>query len=176
MKTHVKDQVKKSLAEIIQAYLGVDVCNTSRKREIVDARMIYFKLLRDSNYSFASIGQSLNKDHATVVHACKKIKDLIETDKAFRDDYETIRDVFFQFKGTNPTRFLTRSELLNHALHLEKQIKELNLYIDTLNNRLTFYQRYEDIVKMIDDRNFDIYSLNDVQRKITHLLNGIQRK
>ena len=85
-------------------------------------------------------------------------------------------DVFFQFKGTNPTRFLTRSELLNHALHLEKQIKELNLYIDTLNNRLTFYQRYEDIVKMIDDRNLDIYSLNDVQRKITHLLNGIQRK
>ena len=35
MKTHVKDQVKKSLAEIIQAYLGVDVCNTSRKREVV---------------------------------------------------------------------------------------------------------------------------------------------
>ena len=59
---------------------------------------------------------------------------------------------------------------------MEKQIKELNLYIDTLNNLLTFYQRYEDIVKMIDDRNLDIYSLNDVQRKITHLLNGIHRK
>ena len=58
----------------------------TRKREIVQARqltMYYAKKLTKS--SLAIIGlQCGNKDHATVLHACKTVANLAETDKQFR--------------------------------------------------------------------------------------------
>ena len=58
----------------------------TRKREVVQARQIamYFaKSLTKS--SLASIGlQCGGKDHATVLHACRTVNNLLETDKKFR--------------------------------------------------------------------------------------------
>ncbi|QZE13167.1 chromosomal replication initiator protein DnaA [Halosquirtibacter laminarini] len=58
----------------------------TRKREIVQARQIamYFaKSMTDS--SLSSIGAQIGKkDHATVLHACKAITNLRETDKKFQ--------------------------------------------------------------------------------------------
>jgi len=65
----------------------------TRKREIVQSRQIamYFaKTLTKS--SLATIGSQIGgKDHATVLHACKTVNNLIETDKRFKmyiDDIE----------------------------------------------------------------------------------------
>ena len=58
----------------------------TRKREIVQARqvaMFFSKTLTKS--SLATIGSQIGgKDHATVLHACKTVNNLIETDKRFR--------------------------------------------------------------------------------------------
>ena len=58
----------------------------TRKREIVERRQIamYFsKKLTMSSLSF--IGSQIGKkDHATVLHACKTVNNLKETDKAFK--------------------------------------------------------------------------------------------
>ena len=66
---------------------------TSRKREIVQARqlsMYFAKKITKS--SLAVIGmQCGNKDHATVLHACKTIENLRQTDRYIRnlvDDLE----------------------------------------------------------------------------------------
>ena len=41
--------------------------------------------------SLASIGAQIGgKDHATVLHACKTVNNLIETDKSFRMQIEEI--------------------------------------------------------------------------------------
>jgi chromosomal replication initiator protein len=74
--------------------IPVDQMNSkTRKREIVQARQLsmYFSK-RLTNFSLSTIGVHCGKkDHATVLHACKAITNLIETDKAFRiqvDDLE----------------------------------------------------------------------------------------
>jgi chromosomal replication initiator protein len=58
----------------------------TRKREVVQARqiaMFFAKSLTKS--SLASIGlQCGGKDHATVLHACRTVNNLLETDKKFR--------------------------------------------------------------------------------------------
>ncbi len=64
----------------------------TRKREIVQARQIamYFskKLTQSSS---ASIGAQIgNKDHATVLHACKTVRNLRDTDKKFKDKIDEI--------------------------------------------------------------------------------------
>ncbi|MFA9390183.1 MAG: chromosomal replication initiator protein DnaA [Prolixibacteraceae bacterium] len=95
--------VKQSKHEITIDYIQKIVCDyfnmpidslqsKTRKREIVQARqiaMFFSKSLTKS--SLASIGSQIgNKDHATVLHACKTVNNLIDTDKHFRIDVEEI--------------------------------------------------------------------------------------
>ncbi|MDR1980056.1 MAG: chromosomal replication initiator protein DnaA [Tannerellaceae bacterium] len=64
----------------------------SRKREVVQARHVTMYLSKKyTNYSFSHIGKIVGKkDHATVLYACKTIKDQIEIDKSFRSAIEEI--------------------------------------------------------------------------------------
>jgi chromosomal replication initiator protein len=67
--------------------IQVDALNSkTRKREIVQARQLsmYFSK-KHTKASLATIGLHCgNKDHATVLHACRTVSNLIETDKQFR--------------------------------------------------------------------------------------------
>ncbi len=86
------DYIQKVVCDTLD--LPVDVIQqTSRKREIVQARqlsMYFAKKITKS--SLAVIGmQCGNKDHATVLHACKTIENLRQTDRFIRglvDDLE----------------------------------------------------------------------------------------
>ena len=65
----------------------------TRKREIVQARQLtmYFSK-KLTKYSLASIGaQCGNKDHATVLHACRTVSNLIDTDKKFRSYVDDLK-------------------------------------------------------------------------------------
>ena len=67
--------------------LSVDAISTkSRKREVVQARQIAMYLSKQmTKNSLASIGMTIGqRDHATVLHACKIVSDLIDIDKRFR--------------------------------------------------------------------------------------------
>jgi chromosomal replication initiator protein len=77
------------IQKVVSDYFNMPVelmKSKTRKREIVQARQIsmYFsKKLTKS--SLASIGmQCGGKDHATVLHACKTVNNLQDTDKHFR--------------------------------------------------------------------------------------------
>jgi chromosomal replication initiator protein len=58
----------------------------TRKREVVQARQIAMFFAKNmTKSSLASIGlQCGGKDHATVLHACRTVNNLMETDKKFR--------------------------------------------------------------------------------------------
>jgi chromosomal replication initiator protein len=89
VKNNNKDISIDFIQKIVCDYFGipVDQINTNtRKRDIVQARqlsMYFSKKLTKS--SLASIGQACgNKDHATVLHACRTVTNLIDTDKQFK--------------------------------------------------------------------------------------------
>jgi chromosomal replication initiator protein len=95
--------VQNSRRELSIEYISKVVCDyfnmpvesiqtKTRKREIVQARQItmYFSKTL-TKYSLASIGAQIgNKDHATVLHACKTVNNLKDTDKNFRQYMEDI--------------------------------------------------------------------------------------
>ena len=58
----------------------------TRKREIVQARQIAMYLCKQyTTHSLVVIGTQIGKkDHTTVIHACKTIKDLMDIDKSFK--------------------------------------------------------------------------------------------
>lgn len=73
--------------------LPVEIINSkTRKREIVQARQLamYFSK-KHTKSSLATIGLHCgNKDHATVLHACRTINNLVETDKQFKQYVEDL--------------------------------------------------------------------------------------
>ncbi len=96
--------VKNSKRELSIEYISKVVCDyfhlpvdalqaKTRKREVVQARQLTMYFSKNmTKFSLASIGAQIgNKDHATVLHACKTVINLKETDKNFRlfvDDIE----------------------------------------------------------------------------------------
>jgi len=97
VKSMVDKFVKSTTREISIDFIQKVVCDyfdmplellksKTRKREIVQARQLsmYFSKQLTKN-SLASIGQQCgNKDHATVLHACRTVNNLKETDKRFK--------------------------------------------------------------------------------------------
>lgn len=84
-----------SIQETVCKYFNLDqaaIQTNSRKREVVQARQITMFLSKKyTDCSFSHIGKIVGKrDHATVLHACKTIKDQIETNKEFRSTVEEI--------------------------------------------------------------------------------------
>ena len=63
-----------------------ELVSKTRKRQIVQARQIAMYMSRNLiNCSLSTIGMEIGgKDHATVLHACTTVNDLMTTDKSFR--------------------------------------------------------------------------------------------
>lgn len=96
--------VKNTTREISIDYIQKVVCDyfdmpidllksPTRKREIVQARQLAMYFSKQlTKASLASIGaQCGNKDHATVLHACRTVNNLAETDKRFKNYVEDLR-------------------------------------------------------------------------------------
>ncbi len=93
----VANYVKKSKREVsideiqkvVSDYFDMDVQtlqSKTRKRDIVQARQIaMFFAKKLTKNSLANIGKSIGqRDHATVLHACKTVQNLESTDKQFK--------------------------------------------------------------------------------------------
>ena len=67
--------------------------SSTRKRQIVQARQIAMFLAKDNtDFSTARIGKLIgDRDHATVLHAFKTVKEREEVDKNFHEELEEIR-------------------------------------------------------------------------------------
>lgn len=72
--------------QVVCEYFNIkseDLSSSSRKRHISQARQIAMYMCRSlTNASLSSIGEQLGgRDHATVLHACTQVADLIATDR-----------------------------------------------------------------------------------------------
>ena len=83
-----KEQIKKLVIE----NTGIDIDNPVRKRAFVEARAIYYKLLREyTSLSLSEIGKYVKKDHTTVIHGIKNLNDWCDVDIGLKNKYLNIR-------------------------------------------------------------------------------------
>tara|TARA_R110000851_G_scaffold127415_2_gene259434 strand:- start:249 stop:713 length:465 start_codon:yes stop_codon:yes gene_type:complete len=141
--------IQKMIKDLVEDYYKIKIDTVTRKREYVEARAIYFKLLRDnSRMSTSAIGKTMNKDHATVLHFNRKIKDWFLFDKQLKQDYDTLNDRVQHATELNP-------ELFKDSLSLEgfyeieykklkaKNKKEYNALVNKYNFLKSRLERYE---------------------------------
>ncbi len=92
-KVNTVEKIRDAVCEYFS--LSVDAISTkSRKREVVQARQIAMYLSKQmTKNSLSSIGFTIGqRDHATVLHACKIVTDLMEIDKNFRSSVKEIEE------------------------------------------------------------------------------------
>jgi len=85
------DNIQKTVAGYFHIRVG-DLHSKSRSRSITRPRQIAMSLAKElTSHSLPEIGDAFGgRDHTTVMHACRKVKELRESDNRIREDYQTL--------------------------------------------------------------------------------------
>lgn len=85
------DNIKRIVAEYYKIKLA-ELMSKRRSRSIARPRQVAMALSKElTNHSLPEIGDSFGgRDHTTVLHACRKIKELRETTSDIREDYKNL--------------------------------------------------------------------------------------
>ncbi len=94
VKTNKKQITFELIVETVSAYFNIDsdsIYGKSRKREISDARQVVMYLAKEmTQLSSTNIGMRLSRDHATVLHSCRIVKERISIDKKLQEDIDNL--------------------------------------------------------------------------------------
>ena len=118
-----KDFLPVTVKDIIEDYYNFKLDSATRQRKYVEARAIYYYILRNKfNYSLSAIAKTLNKNHATVLHFTKQFDSWLMYDRVIRTDYQQIENRLNRAMTINPDAF-KRSDSLEGFY--EKEYREL---------------------------------------------------
>lgn len=124
----------KYLKRIVQKKTGVKIGVKTRKREVVHARRMYYKIMREfyKKTSLHSIGQTLplKQNHATVLHQINEFAIDYKHDRLFRKKFDSIRNEFYGLTGEPEVDFEEEN------IRLRLQISDLKKDIEKLSSDL----------------------------------------
>ncbi len=85
------DNIKRTVAEYYKIRVA-DLLSKRRSRSITRPRQVAMSLSKElTNHSLPEIGDAFGgRDHTTVIHACRKVSELRETDSRIREDYQNL--------------------------------------------------------------------------------------
>ena len=85
------ENIQKTVAEYYKIRLA-DLSAKTRSRSIARPRQVAMSLSKElTSKSLPEIGQAFGgRDHTTVMHACKKVKELRESDSGIKEDYANL--------------------------------------------------------------------------------------
>jgi len=82
------ENIQKTVAEYYKIRIA-DLLSKRRSRSIARPRQVAMALAKElTNHSLPEIGDAFGgRDHTTVLHACRRIKELRETERRISEDY-----------------------------------------------------------------------------------------
>ncbi|NQD36022.1 chromosomal replication initiator protein DnaA [Permianibacter sp. IMCC34836] len=85
------ENIQKVVAEYYRIKLS-DLLSKRRSRSVARPRQVAMALSKElTNHSLPEIGEAFGgKDHTTVLHACRKVKELKESDRSMEEDYANL--------------------------------------------------------------------------------------
>jgi FtsZ-binding cell division protein ZapB len=159
-----------SLKEIISNTTGTDIMNKSRYRNIVDARIVFSKIIRERGYTYSSIARYLSKDHSTIIHYICECNHLIQTDDKMMETYITCRNKFLEDKDALLT--YTDKDAVKEMIILKMDIEKLIEKNNKLKDIQNKYNRLNEIINLIDKRTPEGKE-HEVKKEIIRMFNGL---
>lgn len=85
------ENIQKTVAEYYKVKVA-DLLSKRRSRSIARPRQMAMALSKElTNHSLPEIGDLFGgRDHTTVIHACRKVKELVQDDSDFAEDYKNL--------------------------------------------------------------------------------------
>jgi hypothetical protein len=139
-----------SLKLIVNEVFEIQISNKKRTRNIVNARMIFSKILRERGYTLSTIAKYLSKDHTTIIHYITVSNFILMQDNRLMDMYVVCKEKFL--KDRDPILSYTDNELIKTILSLRNQIDTLVLERDNIKKMESKHIRFYNVINLIDKR------------------------
>jgi hypothetical protein len=169
-----QEQETETLKNIIDNVFSINIMKNSRTRNIVDARLIYAKILRDRGHTFSAIGRSLKKDHTTILYYISQIDHLIKHDVSLAEKYIMCKNIFLKDKPFISDK-LKETDLIVKIEKLTKENETLILERKNVSDMIDSFRRIESIMKIVErqTRNGDEKL---IEKKIIKMFNGLYQQ
>ena len=168
--TQFADTEMNSLKEIISDTIGINIMDKNRFRQVVDARIVFSKIIRERGYTFSSIARYLSKDHTTIIHYICECNSLIQTNDKIMETYLICRDKFLQDKDALLT--YTDKDAVKEMIVLKNDIENLMLKNSRIKNLEIKYERLNEIINLIDKRTPE-GDEHRIRKEIMKMFNGL---
>jgi hypothetical protein len=132
------------LKTILNEAFGVEITKRTNKREAVNARKIFSKILSERGYTRSEVGRYLKKDHSTIVHYMYDVDDMIKYTDGMAEKYVTSKNAFLNAVDK------TTSEESKEVVSLKMRIDELLLDREKLKQKVDKYYRLREIIDFLD--------------------------
>lgn len=111
----------KKVKQTVETFFNVeDVFAKSRKRNVIEARAYFNKIMYDSGMTQQQVADIYKMDRVSILYSINSINDLIETYKQYRDQYEEI------VAALNEEDFTMRTIELRGIITSKKSIVEID--------------------------------------------------
>ena len=132
---------KTELKNIIKHETSIDLNNKEnllcRDRDFIEARAIYYKLLRKyTNMTYTKIGRSVSKNHATILHACNNFDWWLKQDEGLLNVYTKVKEKFSDYLGyekVDKKLEYNLERLFENYIDLKKQYEILKEHVKEIN-------------------------------------------
>ena len=159
------------LKEIVSQVFNTDINIKTRKRNNVEARMIFSKILREDRKTFQYIGNAINKDHATIMYYVNQAAILIK-------QYSDIESKYLECKNCYINDLDVVSPEIKYD-EMKNEISELKFLVNQLTSERKEiikvqkkYNRIKKIINLVAERTH-FGKEEFVERKINEMFNGI---
>jgi hypothetical protein len=162
-----------NLKKVVDNVFNVDIVKKSNKRELVNARKIFSKILVERAYGISEIGRYLKKHHTTILHYMSDVDAMLKYSPAVFDKYLICKEDFL--KHTEPNDLLVKQFEENmYIVSLNNQIEKLILERNALLKKSESHRRFLHIIELLNKRT-PIGDEDFIFKRINHMFNGISK-
>ena len=159
------------LKEIVSKVFDTDINIKTRKRNNVEARMIFSKILREDGNTFESIGKAINKDHSTIVYYVNQASVLIKQSIELSDKYLECKNCYIDNLDVVLPQ-MKYDELKDEVVELKFLVNKLASERNEIIKVQEKYNRIKKIINLVAERTH-VGKEEFIERKINQMFNGI---
>ena len=159
------------LKEIVSKVFETNINIKTRKRNNVEARMIFSKILREDGNTFESIGNAINKDHSTIVYYVNQASVLIKQSIELSDKYLECKNCYIDNLDVVLPQ-MKYDELKNEVVELKALINQLTAERNEIIKVKEKYNRIKKIINLVAERTH-VGKEEFIEKKINQMFNGI---
>ena len=161
------------LKEIVSKVFETNINIKTRKRNNVEARMIFSKILREDGNTFESIGKAINKDHSTIIYYANQASILIKQSIELNNKYLECKNCYInnldvEVKESTPIDRKAENEI-SELKFLVNQLTSERREIIKVQEK---YNRIKKIINLVAERTH-LGKEESIERKIKEMFNGI---